>query len=89
MQTNSSGGGGGDGSDASQVSCDDAAGGAWCGAPAGVRLVLTGSVPALGCWDPAAGLQLACDESGVWRASLELPMGYPVQAKVCNHNQMY
>jgi hypothetical protein len=28
------------------------------------------------------GLVLAGDDEGMWRASVELPMGYPVQAKV-------
>eukprot|EP00197_Chlamydomonas_leiostraca_P009652 CAMPEP_0202864650 /NCGR_PEP_ID=MMETSP1391-20130828/4806_1 /ASSEMBLY_ACC=CAM_ASM_000867 /TAXON_ID=1034604 /ORGANISM="Chlamydomonas leiostraca, Strain SAG 11-49" /LENGTH=1382 /DNA_ID=CAMNT_0049544415 /DNA_START=218 /DNA_END=4365 /DNA_ORIENTATION=+ len=48
----------------------------------GHHVVLVGSVPALGCWDPAQGLRLACDESGMWRGRVELPMGFPVQAKL-------
>ncbi len=50
--------------------------------PDGLHMVLVGSVPALGCWDPSQGLRLAVDDAGMWRGRLELPMGYSVQAKV-------
>jgi hypothetical protein len=46
------------------------------------HVVLVGSVPALGCWDVGLGLRLARDDVGMWRGTVELPMGYPISAKV-------
>ncbi|KAJ9529191.1 hypothetical protein QJQ45_007886 [Haematococcus lacustris] len=57
-------------------------GGGGAMAQEGLVLVLVGSVPALGCWDPALGLRLARDEAGTWRAHTELPMGFPIAAKL-------
>ncbi|KAG2499548.1 hypothetical protein HYH03_002493 [Edaphochlamys debaryana] len=47
-------------------------------------LVLVGSSPALGRWDPAQGLPLerAGEDSPLWTATAELPMGEGLQAKV-------
>ncbi len=85
--THPSGGGGGaapadDGAAALASPAVPSAGGGAGSSPSSLQLVLVGSVPALGCWDPAQGLRLAMDDAGMWRGSLELPMGYPVQAKV-------
>jgi hypothetical protein len=46
------------------------------------HVVLVGSVPALGCWDVGLGLRLARDDAGMWKGTVELPMGYPISAKV-------
>ncbi len=48
----------------------------------GQRLVMTGGLPQLGNWDPAAGVVLACGADQLWRGAVQLPIGRMVQTKV-------
>ncbi|MGN7860420.1 carbohydrate-binding module family 20 domain-containing protein [Microbacterium sp. 22303] len=54
---------------------------AYASVDAGQRLVVVGSDPALGAWDPAKGLALSSAAYPVWRASAAIPSGTSFEYK--------
>lgn len=47
----------------------------------GKQIAVVGSKPALGSWDPAAGVHLSWNEDDVWAADVQVPVAEPLELK--------